>query len=763
MTTNFFGDGRTSTTCSLGKRTFVYGRNGTGKSTFSEVLRQLGTGQLARTAVQATYWDSGKWASGALPASVVERIHVYNRFYVGEALQFFLDGRGESVGILKLGRENVEAEKLLRETEQRIEICKSRVQAVEARQKELRRSEEKQEKDVKDLVIGELRPVDPARFNPRSYTVREARHLLESTPAASLDSDGLLPAEEVQLCRDILRSDDLPPLGSVSPPDVDAPALRDAVLEAVGRSLASVVLAELQAEPVLARWIEAGLSLHDADAECRFCHAGVLSQELRDSYAAHFDDSQSRLREDLSRLQQELTAATASLELWLSNLPSAGMVLPAFTASWQAASGKADSAIRAVIAYLDSLAALLKAREADIHSPLTGVAIEQPPELAFEELVVLAELNDRAAAEQAVARNRALQALMDHAAAPVRPDRRQIRKLQPRANRALVRLDAQLRRLSEAAQGYRDGQQDVGPMAQLINQDLVDYFGHVHLRLAVTDEGRGYRVLRNGEAATNLSEGERNAIAILYFLRSLEADGITPADDLVVIDDPVTSLDKDALFATFGLVLERTEDFGQVVQLTHDFDYFKLNLMKYSKIRRKSIGIIKNGDSQEKAYPAVQFLETVARSKPSGERSISLRPLSPRLLDHPTEYHFLFYRIGDALISEDEDDLPLLGNAARRLLEGFISFKAPNQSDFAGAIEAAGRSGDVPSSLVQRIVRFVHASSHRGDPNPSASFDSASVPDELGHVLRFMHTCDSDHFVGMCKAVGLDHDELVAT
>ena len=69
-----------------------------------------------------------------------------------------------------------------------------------------------------------------------------------------------------------------------------------------------------------------------------------------------------------------------------------------------------------------------------------------------------------------------------------------------------------------------------------------------------------YEVIRsNGSIAENLSEGERNFIAFLYFYHlvrgSETADGGL-RDKIVVIDDPVSSMDSSSLFIVSALVRE---------------------------------------------------------------------------------------------------------------------------------------------------------------------------------------------------------------
>jgi len=72
-----------------------------------------------------------------------------------------------------------------------------------------------------------------------------------------------------------------------------------------------------------------------------------------------------------------------------------------------------------------------------------------------------------------------------------------------------------------------------------------------------------YEVVRqDGQVAANLSEGERNFIAFLYFyhlVRGSHSDSDVSKDKIVVIDDPVSSVDSSALFIISTLIREMVE------------------------------------------------------------------------------------------------------------------------------------------------------------------------------------------------------------
>ena len=90
-----------------------------------------------------------------------------------------------------------------------------------------------------------------------------------------------------------------------------------------------------------------------------------------------------------------------------------------------------------------------------------------------------------------------------------------------------------------------------------------------------TAQAGTYQIIReNGEPADNLSEGERNFIAFLYFYHNVR--GAQDADEvgkpkIIVIDDPVSSMDSSVLFIVSTLVREMIEVCHNNVRLPDDW------------------------------------------------------------------------------------------------------------------------------------------------------------------------------------------------
>ena len=93
-----------------------------------------------------------------------------------------------------------------------------------------------------------------------------------------------------------------------------------------------------------------------------------------------------------------------------------------------------------------------------------------------------------------------------------------------------------------------------------MNAELRSYLGRDELQFQMKETG--YTLTRSGKSVSHLSEGERTAIAFLYFLKSLQDRSFDLRNGVVVIDDPVSSLDANALFFAFGYMKERTKECG---------------------------------------------------------------------------------------------------------------------------------------------------------------------------------------------------------
>lgn len=123
------------------------------------------------------------------------------------------------------------------------------------------------------------------------------------------------------------------------------------------------------------------------------------------------------------------------------------------------------------------------------------------------------------------------------------------------------------------------------PTITAINK-LLDSFGFTSFRL--TAEGDSYYKLQRpdgSDVGDTLSEGEKSFVTFLYFhhlLRGATDSSLLGKDRVIVIDDPISSLDSNVLFIVSSLVRACIDDIlggkgnlKQLIVLTHNAYFYK--------------------------------------------------------------------------------------------------------------------------------------------------------------------------------------------
>jgi wobble nucleotide-excising tRNase len=365
----------------------------------------------------------------------------------------------------------------------------------------------------------------------------------------------------------------------------------------------------------------------------------------------------------------------------------------------------------------------------------------------------VAEHNERARQHDEVAAERK-QTVIDHL---VGSESKEFRELEGQASacadRSKTSADAAAlaaRRLEEV----RQAQFTTKAMAGTLTRDLARVYGKDHLNVAVTSDGKSYACRRGDKPATDLSDGERTTLSLLYFLRKLEDEqtsGVDLQQRIVVIDDPSSSLDREALFATHQWLIDTLNDFGQYIILTHDFSLLRLFIKSQRNGWAKSANKIEGGDLNELRFPRVSFLEMFATSA-NGERASKMGALPRLLLNHTSEYAYLFEMVMAGVSDSEDERLFLLPNAARRVLEVFASYKAPHRTDFLQQLQVLVEAGE--GEPFRDVYDFCNRFSHGEGSESVDVLDARAIHGQIRRCMEFLRAVDPEHFERMCKATG---------
>lgn len=746
------------TNAKLGRQTFIYGRNGSGKTTISEALREYGVKGSDSLGITFKVVEAGavvtkKWPPGQCPF----QFHVFNRFYVEENLSPFIKGESDARGLVYIGSASVDASEKIEEissTLARLERAEGRLKKLETHAK---RDQETVLRGAQADIIGALANSNPGRYTTQGFNIGQVRKVLQSSPAS-------LSSAEYARHLAAAKSSSFNTIPLLVSPVFDekySPEVtnRD-VLAPVPKQVA---VQELQSDSALEKWVEEGIALHSAGEECKFCTAGSYSNARDEELRKHFSDDFNLLRasaRDGAGGVQKYIEDLEALKGTISNLQEVELLdrEEGWTQDIEAALKETASAISAAEVGLR----LLERKHESPSDVLCWDRETSDIRVDVSEVNKSIDAHNRAVSNVTTIKAQGEAAIESHYVAGVEG-----------AHAKLGRKIARIRSFLEAIDGYsgnlelrrnelRAEMENTEELARQIDSDVRYVFGHHKLQVVTADDGKGYRILRNGGPAVNLSEGEGNAIAYAYFVNSLRADGVDLNNPIVVVDDPVTSLDKDALFAGYSLTMDRIRPARQVIIMTHDFDYFRLLLHAETPDRIVEIdGASEKATDKDKIFPRQSVLELLHGTSRAEPR---LRRIETNQGKALSEYHYLFNLISSAILAADEsEDLRLYGNAGRRLLEGFIAFRAPQKSDFQARVSYVADScaQSISAELCGRIVKFLHAGSHRTDPSPDSSLDMASIIEDLSATMEFMAMADPVHFSGMCTAVNVNEGQLM--
>lgn len=731
----------------------IYGWNGSGKTTLSRLFRDLGSRRIPGLGEAVLQVDSEVVQNEDFSRSQVQ-VRVFNRDFIEESV-FRIDGK-DIPPVFVLGAENVEKQKEIELLGRKRDASQSNLDAARSAKESAEREYDQYCRLMAKSIKEKLRFGVRNRYNnyDKANFSADAEKFVNSSGTPPVLSDEVREILDARHCAS--------PKESLSQkqytlPDLEAVAAT--VSELMQTTVVTSAIARLKEDSVLADWIHAGLELHrKRDAErCQFCEQ-QLPDDLLATLEEHFSDEYERflqrIDQEIAKLEQ-VSANAASLEL-----SDKTRLYDDLSEEYQIAAGKLQAALILVNEFLDSLVALLRDKKSRVFE---RVALNlQVPLLESESVDQLNHVISKHNRATEKLEERAKEARMRLASDMIASELEEfsrLHNLKISAEKNLQeRLDEVQRLHDEISELEREVIEHRKP-AEELNKDLREYLGHSELSLEIKETG--YELMRNGQKAELPSEGETTAIALLYFLKSLQDKDFDVAKGIVVLDDPVSSLDSNSLFLAFGFIRERTKDAGQVFVLTHNFSLFRQvrNWFHYLE-RQKSM----NAHQRSTRF---YMINSVLHD---GLRSSTLGSLDPLLRHFESEYQYLFSQVYRASIISGTQSLErnyFLPNIARRLLESFLAFRQP---DISGDLWKKMDSVTFDESKKLRILRFLNTYSHSdavGESEHDLTVLSES-PAVLKDLLEMIKKLDEDHYCAMLQLLsrqdaGADSDKDVAS
>jgi wobble nucleotide-excising tRNase len=562
----------------LAQFNFLYGANGTGKTTISRIVADR-----TKFPTCNLVWEGGT----ELQTLVYNREFVERNFSQSKELK----------GIFTLGEKSIE-------TQSKIALAKDKVDELTAKIEQLTGTLEGQ--DGKGGKRGELAAVMEDLKNKcwkekQNHDAKLSRAFEGFRNSEERFRDKIL-AEKVKNSADLRQLSDLEKKAETI--FGSAPAEETAI-----RLLAADIL-NLESHPILNKpvvgkadvdiaamiqklgnsdWVKQGRAYYAAnDKKCPFCQQ-ITPDSLGKSLNEYFDETFEKDSKSIESLETNYTKYAEAIQDLLGSILSAP---PKFL--------EVDK-LEAQTKLLKSKIALNLQRIAGKRKePSQKTQLEPIGEVIASLNALIENANSRISEHNKMVSNLSKEQLTLTAEVwkylvgdKLKGGLAEFEKQQAALNKAIESLSVQIK----SAQGERATKEveirelektttSIEPTINEINAVLAS-FGFVGFSLEKTKDGKSYRLVRpdGSDAKDTLSEGEQSFITFLYFynlLRGSNSESGIMTNRVVVFDDPVSSLDSAILFVVSGLIRGVCDDvrigkgnIKQIIVLTHNVYFHK--------------------------------------------------------------------------------------------------------------------------------------------------------------------------------------------
>lgn len=755
----------------------IFGTNGVGKTSLSRAIDNLRSenGGSNRVSVRMSDVDgTNERCSNFVYDAEFERIFVFSDGYVARNHDF--NGDPEVEAILTLGELGIEDGKrveelgdLIAEVTKDLARCEGRLRLAE---EELVSGYQTVSKDVVDLLHragGSFR----AR-NTYSMAIVKKR-FAESHRGWKLLSD-----KEKRSALAIINSDAREKLVAKSYSYVIRPELLQEVCAVLAVSPVSVLLDTLKAHEEASSWVDSGRRIHQELSQCIFC-GGDLSDDRKTQIARHFSNEVEDVQRNVIRLISEVTKVQVDVSGLLGDGTIGHLLFDDLREDFSNAHVEACVQARRLNNWL---AGLLDALERKRENVIVKVEYEigEAPIVdgsVIKEILTIHNGRVGAHAEKVKAAAHSVELHL------LKEAETYISELGNDVGAAT----SEIRNIRKALDQYRNdlailesGRRDPLPSADVMTTELARILGRSELSFELLGSGQHYRVTRHGKPARDLSTGERTAITLIHFLQKVKLSDLHSGKAIVVIDDPVSSLDSNSALGISTYIWSEVVSGGHIRQaflMTHNFELFRQWDIQIDGLPSPKKGKLPLSDKQyvSSRYEIVAPHRTVDGAITRVPKFLSWPPDECVRQKVRSSYHHAFIvatraynDLSQNASMEAKLDAQLLyPNLLRRILETFLAFKNPfGTSNFTGsmreaadALVAGGFEGDA-NVLRLHLTRFTHAYSHAESPETNVVVNPDEMRAAIGAVFTFMNAIDRRHFEGLCRVVGAQASELLS-
>jgi wobble nucleotide-excising tRNase len=704
----------------------IYGRNYSGKTTLSRILKCLEDKQLHKKYLDAKFNIDFANGKSVAHSSINEelqdyKIRVYNSDFVKDNLSWLHNEDGTIIPFTILGAKNIEIDNqikdivtllgsieegkeigLLYQAKQAKETYEQKKSAHETKQSGLDDLLRKKAKEIKDNA--DIYKTVNYQINTIKSDIQNTIKLVE------------LSLEEIVEKKKLLKEEPKEALTALQEAKPQFETYYNQVNKLLKKQIKpSEPITELINDSLLQEWVRQGIDKHkDKRVTCAFC-GSTIDKSLWDKLDAHFSKESEEFRHEKKKKKDLLEQAKKNLNNFFTL--SKEQFYSNFAPQFDTLQKQWNTTIKTYSESIEILILELSEREKDIFRAreLGNIAdVSQTILETIHEINKLIALHNQKtqtlSADQKAAREQLRYSEITKFLSTIDYSSKisEIAGLQTETTNTKSKFDStnfQIKELNEKKRSLEAQSKNDSKGAELVNRYLQHFFGHNELKLVAegTTPNIRFKITRNNKNASNLSEGECSLISFCYFIAKMEDELNNEVDStklIIYIDDPISSLDSNHIFFMFSLiesVIAKPQKYCQLFISTHNLDFLKY-LKQLTFPKYKPTAEAKKEKQDKKHF----LIERNGKSK-------TILKLAPEYLkNYITEFNYLFYQIYSCSISESqrisEDYQYNFGNNMRKFLEAYLFYKYPsNKLSFDERVKKLF-ADDISYNLVRRVV-----------------------------------------------------------
>lgn len=479
----------------------------------------------------------------------------------------------------------------------------------------------------------------------------------------------------------------------------------------------------------IVQWIESGLKLHKEGDNCKFCNGNLDFLDVKSKLAEFKENKRHKAIEKLKQFREQLQSLLDSIKIIEKESKTYSTNIGTDIEQYFIAISAKKNTIVSLITSCQS-----KIDKIEIQETFDFELLAETLKVIEESISSISKAKHQLLLELRKKQNNLTTLVKGAIGLEIRKSATIKEKLKEVKDNVLD--------VKEKRENNKKKQQDIQDLKQQksLTKDFADFVSqilndiNISLKVVLDTDNKNYIIKSTNENATltikDISEGEKNLLALLFFYYELFADNkqqrIKPEIELIIVDDPISSMDDSNKFYIMEMMKNLLElKNQQIFVMTHSWDdycnlsYGQENNQTFATFEiRKNNGVSTLVELSRKVKPYnYLFKEIYEFSKKSGE-------------DIKTECQIYHYP-----------------NVMRRIFEEWYGFKIGRNLNFTSNLQKQIENDFSITSNNQKtklglLIKVCNILSHsiNGSMNPQEIHQSAK------YLMRLIEDKDKLHF-----------------